>query len=103
MPKLSELSLYNAHPWAVPVVPDVADPYFAQLIPWQFAEQVLELIEQMFNEVEDFFKSRSLHIEVTIFEIKEVFGHLDISSITPHSEVTAIFHKYSELSKEYFA
>ncbi|MEK4449392.1 MULTISPECIES: hypothetical protein [Paenibacillus] len=102
MPKLSEIRLYTDHPWAVPVVPDVFEPYFAQTIPWQFPEPVLELIEQMFIEVEEYFNSNRLPIEGVIYEIKEVFGRLDISSFTPHSEVTAIFRKYSDLSKEYF-
>jgi hypothetical protein len=102
LPKLSEIRLYNDHPWAAPIVPDVSEPYFAQPIPWQFPDPVLELIEQMFTEVEEFFKSRKLPIEVAIYEIKEVFGRLDVSSFTPHSEVTAIIRTYMELSKEYF-
>lgn len=102
MSKLSELALYNRFPWAVPVVPDVSEPFFAQTTPWNFPEPVLELIEQMFIEVEAFFKSRNLPVEVTIFEIKEFFDHLDISSFTHHHEVSAIFRKYIELSKEYF-
>ncbi|MFC7680328.1 hypothetical protein [Paenibacillus sp. GCM10028914] len=88
MPKLSETRLYNDHPWAVPVVPDVSEPYFAQTMPWQIPEPVLELIEQMFIEVEEYFNSSRLPIEGVIYEIKEVFGQLDISSFTPHSEVT---------------
>jgi hypothetical protein len=100
--KLSEIRLYNDHPWAVPIVPDVSEPYFAQTVPWGFPEPVLELIKQMFIEVEEFFESRNLPLEVAIYEIKEVFGRLDISSLTPHSEVTSIFCKYTELSREYF-
>lgn len=103
MPKLSELSLYNRFTWAVPLKPSI-DPSegFYDVQPWQFPEPVLELIEQMFSEVEGFFRSKNLPLEVVIYEIKEVFGRMDISSLTPHSEVTAIFRKYSDLSKEYF-
>ncbi|OMF88757.1 hypothetical protein [Paenibacillus sp. FSL R7-0337] len=77
MTKLSELNIYNAHPWAVPVVPDVTDPYFAQPMPWQFTEPLLELIKQMFTEVENFFKSRNLPVEIAIYEVKDV---LDVST-----------------------
>ncbi|TDG00868.1 hypothetical protein [Paenibacillus piri] len=103
MPKLSELALYNRFPWAVPLKPAIdPDEGFYDVQPWQFPEPVLELIEQMFTEVDNFFKSTNLPFELTIFEIKEVFGYLDISSLTPHAEVTAIFLKYRELSKEFF-
>jgi hypothetical protein len=103
MAKLSEMRLYNLHPWAVPVVPEI-DPNegFYDVQPWQFPDPVLELVKQMFIEVEDFFNSRSQPVEVTIYEIKEVFGSLDISSFTPHPEVSTIFRKYTELSKGYF-
>ncbi|MFC5528404.1 hypothetical protein [Cohnella yongneupensis] len=104
MPKLSEMHLYNQHPWAAPVVPEI-DPNegFYQVQPWQFPDTVLELIKQMFTEVEEFFQARNSPVEACIYEIKEVFGSLDISSFTPHPEVSAIFHKYTELSKDYFA
>ncbi|WP_079912991.1 hypothetical protein [Paenibacillus sp. 32352] len=103
MPKLSEITLYNRFPWSVPLIPDI-DPNegFYDVQPWQFPEPVLELIEQMFTEVENFFASKNLPLEVAIYEVKEIFGRLDISSFTPHSEVTAIFRKYTELSKQYF-
>ncbi|GIO38817.1 hypothetical protein J41TS12_36780 [Paenibacillus antibioticophila] len=104
MVKPSEMRLYNQHLWAAPVIPEI-DPNegFYQVQPWQFSDPILELIEQMFIEVEDFFNSRNLPVEVTIYEIKEVFGYLDISSFTPHPEISAIFRRYSELSRKYFA
>ncbi|WP_419885678.1 hypothetical protein [Paenibacillus sp. B-A-8] len=103
MPKLSELSLYNRFTWSVPLQPSI-DPSvgFYDIQPWQFPEPALELIEQMFSEIEEFFRSKNLPLEVVILEIKEVFGRIDISSLTPHSEVIAIFRKYSDLSTEYF-
>ncbi|MEK5440084.1 MULTISPECIES: hypothetical protein [Paenibacillus] len=102
MHKLSEIRLYNDFPWAAPVVPDVSEPYFAKPIPWQFPDLLIELIGKMFTEIEEFFNSSDLPIEVAIYEIKEVFGRLEISSFSPYPEVSAIFRKYTELSKGYF-
>lgn len=103
MPKLSELVLYNRFKWAIPVIPAIdLNAGFYDVKPWDFPQPVLKLIEQMFTEIEGFFLARNLPVEVTIFEIKEVFGYLDISSLSQHAEVSNIFRKYRELSKEYF-
>ncbi|GMK39037.1 hypothetical protein PCCS19_20910 [Paenibacillus sp. CCS19] len=103
MPKLNEILLYHRHPWTVPVVPEIdPDEGFYDVQPWQFPEPVLQLLDQMFTEVEDFFTSNNLPFEVAIYEVKEVYGQLEVSSFTPHPEVSDIFIKYSELSRTLF-
>ncbi|GIO35721.1 hypothetical protein J41TS12_05820 [Paenibacillus antibioticophila] len=100
MPSRSELSLYNKYPWAIPVVPDVPEPFFAQPKPWDFSEPVLKLIEEMFEEIEEFFKLKNLPVEVTIYEIRNVFGYLHVEALSSQREVYSFLEKYKKLSKD---
>lgn len=101
--RLNEMVLYQRYPWAVPVVPAI-DPNegFYDVKPWDFPPPVIELISQMLKEIEEFFSSNNIPLEVAIFEIKNVFDCLQIEAFSPHREVSLIFEKYKQLSKELF-
>ncbi|CAM3470233.1 MULTISPECIES: hypothetical protein [Paenibacillus] len=104
MAKLSELSLYARFKWAVPVVPTVKkdEGFFSDPKPWDFEEPVLGLIEQMFVEIEEFFSSKNMPVEMAIYEIREVFDRLHVEMYSPHQEVYMIVEKYKKLSENLF-
>jgi len=73
--------------------------FFYEPKPWEFNQQQLELIEKMFLEIEEFFKSKNMDIKVAIYEIREVFGVIRVDMMSESIEISAIVHKYEEMSK----
>ncbi|WP_080833702.1 hypothetical protein [Cohnella massiliensis] len=107
MTVLTEADLHDRFPWSKPVVPalsdqDKADGYFCDPQPWDFAEPVLKLIEQMFLEIESYFANRNEPVEIAIYGMQELFGELQVEMYCPHADVYAIVRRYTRLSRDLF-
>jgi hypothetical protein len=103
MIKLSEMSLYEKFPWSKPIIPDI-DPElgFYGLAPWEFKEAQLGIIEKMFIEIEDWFTSRSVPVDIAIYEIKMVFDHFEVEFFSNTPEIRLIVERYKQFFEEGF-
>jgi hypothetical protein len=56
----------------------------------------------MFAEIDKFFTSRDIQIEITIYEIREAFNSMTVEYFTPYPEVSEIIENYMSLSRDVF-
>jgi hypothetical protein len=101
---LTEELIYQKYPWANPVQPDVnaEEGYFCDNKPWEFNQGVLTLIDSMLGEIEQWFTSKNMPIEITIYEIVNVFDRLEVRVFCGYEQVHTILKKYEQLSEEFF-
>lgn len=108
MAVLTESDLHERFPWSKPVVPaltdqEKADGYFCDPQPWEFAEPVMRLIEEMLLEIEEYFAGKGVPAELAIYQIIELFGELHVEMFSPYQDVYGIVQKYTRLSRDLFA
>ncbi|MFG6497272.1 hypothetical protein P8610_18055 [Fictibacillus sp. UD] len=95
--QITQESMFKRFPWAKPVIIELSDSdegFFCDVIPWTYNRAQLNLIHTMLEEIENWFSLYNKPIEVTIFEFKEVQGHVFVEKICGFSEIEDIFRKY---------
>ncbi|MCC0567208.1 hypothetical protein [Brevibacillus borstelensis] len=73
--------------------------YFYDLPKWQFGNGRMKLIHDMFQVMSNYFESINKTPEVTVYEVKDVFGFLRVELISPHQNIYAIKEQYEKLSE----
>jgi hypothetical protein len=102
MDKISEIIIVERYKWAKP------QPLFEKTdskkeidasMQWNLNQKQLHLVKSLFAELEEWFVSRNIPIDVTIYHVGELFDrlHIDFSSNT--REVFLIIDKYKQFSE----
>lgn len=96
--------IFSRYPWSKPINLELADDeqeFFCDPTPWTFNPPQLKMIYVMLGEVEECYVKRDLPVQVKIFEIKEVMGHIFVEMICGNSEVEQIFEKFRNINLSY--
>lgn len=102
MAKLSREVLIKRFPWAAEVVPEVdeGEGYFYDLDPWDFSQEQFKLLEQMFEEIDNWFKQRDLPVDVVVYRVANVLDSIHVELFSNVSEVHTIVKKYKQFSRD---
>lgn len=73
--------------------------YFYDLPKWQFGNGRMKLIHEMFQDMSNYFETINKNPEVTIYEVKDVFGFLRVELLSQHQNIYAIKEQYEKLSE----
>lgn len=68
------------------------------LIQWNLNEKQLELVFKLFEELEEWFKTRNISIDIKIYYVGELLDRLHIDFSSQTSEVYMIVDKYKRFS-----
>ncbi|MGJ9382852.1 hypothetical protein [Salipaludibacillus sp. CF4.18] len=84
-------------PWVNPISAEFSDSeqeYFCEPVPWSFNKPQLKMFYVLLAEVEEWYIDRGLPVEVKIYDLREVQGHIFIEAICDYEEVSDIIEKY---------
>ncbi|WP_346234910.1 hypothetical protein MKY04_18210 [Lysinibacillus telephonicus] len=104
MTSIKERALFLRFPWAKVIIPEMSedekDLFFYDSDPLDLTEQQYQFVYNCFEEIEEWFNTRNIDIEVSVLGINGGNENLRIQIITNYPEIHLIVDKYQKNSGE---
>ncbi|WP_019120880.1 hypothetical protein [Brevibacillus massiliensis] len=101
--RITQEEIIEKFPWAAEL--NLAEEmnneegYFYDLLKWQFGNGRMKLINDMFQDMSNYFKSINKNPDVTVYEVKDVGGFLRVELLSENQNIYAIKERYEKLSE----
>lgn len=101
--RITQEEIIEKFPWAAELnlaeEMNKEEGYFYDLPKWQFGKGRMKLIHDMFRDMSNYFESIKINPEVTVYEVKDVFGFLRVDLFSSYQSIYSIKEQYEMLSE----